>query len=1611
MKKDTLYKLNNREAEIIKNRYFEIPKIGKSINALRLDKIVTLLNEQGEANLQEVLEEAFDDSKDALNALATAAKDIEEKAKANGFNLILKRDNNKKLAPQYRILWIEGDNIKKEKVLNEAFDSITQPLSYIENRAKMLNQITIEVCFADKERGVAYELIDKLQDRLSLLRDIKFELKKYSEVFTGDNREERIREKLISADLLLLLESPAFYNDAEIQKYQSFFVKDKICCLGFVSLGNDPDRRFCNGLEIFTLDKKYYIDFSLKNQSDFLQKFAEEIKNKVRLIEVKRLETHRNRIERLDEDIPLDSKTFIDTKVKRESLLRLTNKSVWQENKGENALELLNEWVMNKESPQLFALLGQYGMGKTFTSKVFAKQQIEKYQKGQVKFIPLYFDLRDFDHRILDRDDFDIWKIIEAILHKRKAASDMTPLKASDIREIWNNYDTLIIFDGLDEVTAHLGDKKVESFFLNEIFKLVPNYRSKVSVKKDELVRKMLFTCRTDYFKSITEQSSFFQAGNRQFIDAKEDYLSAVLLPFDEGQIKEYLKQVFTDKDPDKIYATLSEIHNLAELSQRPVLLNFLGEIIEDIEAIALENTNITTANIYDRVVHKSFDRDSAKHEIPVSIKIKVLEEIAAFLWKRTNRTIEFDKLEEFLSEYLANGSAAMKKLYSNKAEEALYKDLRNATLLVRSDEKNFGFSHTSVQEYFLAKYILDKLNKAEYTFLKLQNISPETIDFVLDMLPNDIEDITLINDNFTKGFEQEDVLCRNLLFQIYISDQKRSSQIEKPKFFNLERLKIESIHLEGTTQQLIDFSGIILKNTLLDNCRWVNVNLKGADFTEANLYRSHFENIDLAGANFTASKLRGKWRNVNLEGVTTNAETNLQYLEISKTKPVVPFKVINSNLAVDRKISGNLLGSHSNNIRYCSVIDSERAISCTYDNSLIVWNLLNGKMLHHLQGHSDSVRHCSYIDSSRAISCSEDNSLIVWDLLVGKIQHHLKGHSNSVNYCSIIDSKRAISCSDDYSLIVWDLVDGKMLFHLKGHKDWVRHCSVIDSERAISCSDDNSLIVWDLLKGTILHRLHGHTSRVRFCDVIDSKRAISCSDDNNLIVWDLVDGKMLFHLKGHKDWIRHCSVIDSERAISCSDDNSLIVWDLLNGTILHQLQGHNSIVRHCSVIDSKRVISCSDDNSLIVWDLLSGKILHRLPYHSRKVRHCSVIDVERAISCSWDNSLIIWNLLDGKIIHKLQGHSLNGELCSVIDNERAISCAWDKSLIVWDSLNGKMLHHLQGHSSYVTHCRVIDSERAISCSWDNSLIVWDLLDGKILHHLNGHSDWVNYCSVIDSERVLSCSDDDSLIVWDLLSGKMLHHLKGHSNYVTHCSVIDGERAISCSDDKSLIVWDLLGGKILCHLKGHSSSVRHCSVIDSERAISCSDDKSLIVWDLLGGKILHRLQFHSGSVTHCRVIDSERAISCSNDSLIVWDLVNGKVLHHLQGHINSVTYCNIIDSERAISCSEDKSLIVWDLLSGKILYHLKGHSESVNHCSVIDRVRVISAGDDCMIEWNIDTGEMVKKYYHLVEGGYACISASGELLDYSTNAWEHLCWETEDAQGVTKYLHFDEVIL
>lgn len=116
------------------------------------------------------------------------------------------------------------------------------------------------------------------------------------------------------------------------------------------------------------------------------------------------------------------------------------------------------------------------------------------------------------------------------------------------------------------------------------------------------------------------------------------------------------------------------------------------------------------------------------------------------------------------------------------------------------------------------------------------------------------------------------------------------------------------------------------------------------------------------------------------------------------------------------------------------------------------------------LKGHTGPVQGITLMaDGRRAISCSDDQTLRVWDMDTGKCIEILEGHRGIVGTVAVTpDGRRAVSGSDDKTLRVWDLATGECAATLKGHRRAVLGVVITaDGRRAVSCSKDKTVRAW----------------------------------------------------------------------------------------------------------------------------------------------------------------------------------------------------------------------------------------------------------------------------------------------------------------------------------------------------------------------------------------------------------------------------------------------------------------------------------------------------------------------------------------------------------------------
>lgn len=116
---------------------------------------------------------------------------------------------------------------------------------------------------------------------------------------------------------------------------------------------------------------------------------------------------------------------------------------------------------------------------------------------------------------------------------------------------------------------------------------------------------------------------------------------------------------------------------------------------------------------------------------------------------------------------------------------------------------------------------------------------------------------------------------------------------------------------------------------------------------------------------------------------------------------------------------------------------------------------------LFRLNGHTESVRAvCAF--GNLVFSGSYDNTVRVWDLRTGALVHRLEGHTAKVYTLTLDpDHRLVISGSMDGSIRCWDWVAGKCLRILRGHLTLV---GLLDMNHGqlVSAGADMSLRVWD---------------------------------------------------------------------------------------------------------------------------------------------------------------------------------------------------------------------------------------------------------------------------------------------------------------------------------------------------------------------------------------------------------------------------------------------------------------------------------------------------------------------------------------------------------------------
>lgn len=203
----------------------------------------------------------------------------------------------------------------------------------------------------------------------------------------------------------------------------------------------------------------------------------------------------------------------------------------------------------------LYALLGEYGMGKTTTCQRVYTLLLDRRTAGEAVPLAHDFDLRKVDLAAGPGGTPRVPTLAETITDCLRNGYLHEGGLAPRYEDVLDDIDpgAVIFFDGLDEVLARLPEQQGLTLTAN-LLKVLPEAR-----RRSAPPPRVLLSCRTQFFRNLREQHSHLNGEHRGGQPAAQ-FRALVLLPFGEAQIRAYLKAALPQADPDELLQRIAKL-------------------------------------------------------------------------------------------------------------------------------------------------------------------------------------------------------------------------------------------------------------------------------------------------------------------------------------------------------------------------------------------------------------------------------------------------------------------------------------------------------------------------------------------------------------------------------------------------------------------------------------------------------------------------------------------------------------------------------------------------------------------------------------------------------------------------------------------------------------------------------------------------------------------------------------------------------------------------------------------------------------------------------------------------------------------------------------------
>jgi len=686
------------------------------------------------------------------------------------------------------------------------------------------------------------------------------------------------------------------------------------------------------------------------------------------------------------------------------------------------------------------------------------------------------------------------------------------------------------------------------------------------------------------------------------------------------------------------------------------------------------------------------------------------------------------------------------------------------------------------------------------------------------------------------------------------------------------EKKRLKEVSKTAKEQEQLSQAILVLSQ---EQTKVVNENLKKAEVNAMNAL------LQSSKAHFLSDN--------DLDALLVGVKAGLMTQHSDLPPELTPLAIANLRKVVSNIHEKNRLQGHESPVAAVSIShDGQLASSGGYDNTIKIWRVSDGSLIHTLYAHTDSIADVGFSPVGMILAtASADGAIKLWQAQSGKLIRTLEGHKGAVNSIAFSSGGDMLaSGSRDKTVRLWKVSDGTALKAFPAHDGAVFSvCFSPDSQMLTSGGDDNKINLWDVKTGLRQASLKGHYADVRSVSFSpDGNKLVSGSDDHTIRLWDVAKHTELRVLKGHSGSVFSVTFApDGKMLASAGHDNAINIWGVRDSTIVMTFSGHAGSVRDlCFNPDGTMLGSAGFDRSVRLWEIGASRNVVTRKGHLGPVYSVSFSpDGKTFASGSFDNTVKLWPTNPNDAEKTLKWHLGAVSAVQFHPNGRIVASASnDYTIKLWDVRTGRVIRQLKGHLTRV-RCLAFSPDGRLLASGDDARIIklWSINDGKVINTLKGHAGSVfGVAFSPDGQMLASGSDDKTIKLWDLPDGRLSDTLARHYNAVfSVCFDPTGQRLASGSFDSTIKIWSIImgQGELITTLAGHPGSVRSVAFSpDGQILASGGDDTTIKLWNLADGAEINTLRHHAGIVYSVAFSPDGRFLaSGSGDSSIkLWEL-------------------------------------------------------------------------------------------------------------------------------------------